>query len=227
MQPYFLPYIGYFHLISAVDLFIVYDNIKYTKKGWINRNRMLRNGTGAVFSLPLKRASDALDVRDRELAGDFDRAKLLNQFREAYRKAPSFGQAFPILEQVVLHPEANLFQYLLFSITTLIRHFGLGAEIRVSSTVEIDHHLKGQDKVLALCEAVGAKQYVNAAGGVDLYSRQDFEARGCALSFIRSAPLEYPQFGAPFVPWLSIIDVMMFNSIEQTRDLISNGYELA
>ena len=89
MQPYFLPYIGYFQLIDAVDLFIVYDDVKYTKRGWINRNRMLVNGRDAVFSLPLKHASDALDVRDRELATDFNPEKLLKQFAGAYRRAPS------------------------------------------------------------------------------------------------------------------------------------------
>ena len=62
MQPYFFPYIGYFQLIAAVDQFIVYDNIKYTKKGWINRNRMLQNGKDVMFSLPLKSDSDFLDV---------------------------------------------------------------------------------------------------------------------------------------------------------------------
>ena len=56
MQPYFLPYIGYWQLLSAVDQFVVYDNIKYTKKGWINRNRFLRDGTDAVFTIPLKGA---------------------------------------------------------------------------------------------------------------------------------------------------------------------------
>ena len=72
MQPYFFPYIGYFQLIAAVDVFVVYDNIKYTKKGWINRNRMLRERRADVmFSLPLKKASDSLDVRDREIAPDF------------------------------------------------------------------------------------------------------------------------------------------------------------
>src|SRR6476661_8294965 len=98
MQPYFLPYIGYYQLIGAVDLFIVYDNIKYTKKGWINRNRMLVNGSDAMFSLALKKDSDALDVVDRELAADFDRAKLLNQWRSGYRRAPFFKDTFPLLE---------------------------------------------------------------------------------------------------------------------------------
>ena len=92
MQPYFLPYIGYFQLIAAVDQFIVYDNIKYTKKGWINRNRLLQNGTDTVFSIPLSKDSDALDIRERQIAADFRRDKLLKQIAEAYRKAPYFGQ---------------------------------------------------------------------------------------------------------------------------------------
>src|SRR5215467_5703628 len=94
MQPYFLPYIGYFQLIGAVDLFIVYDNIKYTKKGWINRNRMLLNGKDVMFSLPLRSASDSLDIRERELAADFSRDKLLKQIEGAYRRAPYFSQTF-------------------------------------------------------------------------------------------------------------------------------------
>ena len=97
MQPYFLPYVGYFQLIAAVDLFIVYDNIKYTKKGWINRNRMLLNGTDTTFSLPLRKDSDYLNVVDRELSLDFDRHKLLNQLRGAYIRAPYFNVVWPML----------------------------------------------------------------------------------------------------------------------------------
>ena len=83
MQPYFFPYIGYFQLIAAVDMFIVYDNIKYTKKGWINRNRLLNRGKNVIFSLPLKNDSDYLNVCQRELAADFNRDKLLHQFKGA------------------------------------------------------------------------------------------------------------------------------------------------
>ena len=96
MQPYFFPYIGYFQLIAAVDLFIVYDNIKYTKKGWFNRNRLLQNGKDVMFSLSLKNDSDTLDVCERELAASFNRDKLLGQFKEAYRRAPYFAQTFPL-----------------------------------------------------------------------------------------------------------------------------------
>ena len=217
MQPYFLPYIGYFQLISAVDAFVLYDNIKYTKKGWINRNRMLQNGSDVMFSLPLKSDSDSLDVCERELAANFNPEKLLNQFREAYRQAPCFRQTFPLLEEIVRHEDRNLFSCLHHSLVSVCEHLGIATQILVSSSIAIDHELKNQAKVLALCGAVGANTYVNAIGGIGLYSKADFRKQGVELKFIRSREFEYAQFGDPFVPWLSIVDVMMFNPVEVVR----------
>ena len=226
MQPYFFPYIGYFQLIAAVDLFIVYDNIKYTKKGWINRNRMLQNGRDVKFSLPLKNDSDHLNVCERELAVDFNPDKLLNQFKGAYQRAPYFAQTFPLLELIVRYDSANLFRFLNNSIARTCEHLGIPTEMRISSGIAIDDGLKHEDKVLALCEAVGANAYVNAIGGIELYSKETFRKRDIELKFIQSKPFDYPQFGAPFVPWLSIIDVMMFNPLDKIRACISTNYEL-
>lgn len=226
MQPYFLPYIGYFQLIAAVDQFIVYDNIKYTKKGWINRNRMLQNGKDVMFSLPLKSDSDFLDVCDREVAADFNREKMLNQFKGAYRRAPYFERTYPLLEQIVRYEDANLFRYLHHSITQTCKHLGITTAIRISSDIAIDHGLKSQDKVLALCEVAGATSYVNTIGGMELYSKDTFRDRGIELAFIKSKPIEYSQLGDEFVPWLSIIDVMMFNPLDAIRAAITTNYEL-
>jgi len=226
MQPYFLPYIGYFQLIAAVDKFVVYDNIKYTKKGWINRNRFLQSGKDAMFSLSLKKDSDLLDVCERELAADFDRERLLNQLRGAYRRAPHFEQTFPLIEQIVRYPEQNLFLFLHNGITQVCAHLGITTEIIVSSEVDIDHQLRGQDKVLALCEALDATAYVNAIGGVDLYLKNTFQERGVDLQFIQSKPFYYVQFYDAFVPWLSIIDVMMFNPLDAIRISVKSNYEL-
>lgn len=226
MQPYFLPYIGYFQLINSVDLFVVYDNIKYTKKGWINRNRMLQNGKDVMFSLPLKGDSDFLEVRDRVLALDFNRNKLLNQFREAYQRAPYFTQTFPLIEQIVRYEDTNLFRFLYHSIVKICEYLGITTEIRVSSCIDIDHELKNQDKVLALCKAVGARTYVNAIGGTALYTKKAFWKDGFDLQFIQSKRLEYLQFGELFFPWLSIIDVLMFNSLVAAKEKLLCGYEL-
>ncbi|MEA3133468.1 MAG: hypothetical protein QOG17_1314 [Gammaproteobacteria bacterium] len=226
MQPYFFPYVGYFQLIAAVDLFIVYDNIQYTKNGWINRNRICRDGEAATFSLPLKGASDYLDVCERELAREFKGEKLLNQIRGAYQRAPYFKQTFALIEKILLCGESNLFRFLHHSICRTCEYLGIQTEIRKSSSVDIDRELKKQDKVLSLCLAVGARTYVNAIGGVDLYSREAFLERSVDLKFIRAAPLEYAQFGNDFVPALSIIDVMMFNPPDAVKTYIANDYEL-
>ncbi|MEO8119442.1 MAG: WbqC family protein [Rhodoferax sp.] len=226
MQPYFFPYIGYFQLISAVDVFIVYDNIKYTKKGWINRNRMLQNGQDALFSLPLKSDSDYLVMCERELAADFNLDKLLNQFKGAYRRAPYFEETYQLIAQLVRHDDKNLFRYLHHSIVKTCEYLGITTQIKLSSNIAIDHSLKNQDKVLALCEAVGASTYVNAIGGVELYSKETFREKGVDLKFIQSTPFEYPQLGNAFVPWLSIIDVMMFNPLETIKTCIGTNYEL-
>ncbi len=226
MQPYFLPYIGYFQLIRAVDVFVVYDNIQYTKKGWINRNRFLLGGSDATFSIPIRKDSDFLDIQQRELAADFDRAKLLNRLREAYRRAPQFASAFPLLEEIVLDGAGNLFDYVHKSITGVCSYLGIDTPIVKSSTVAIDHSLQAQDKVLAICRALGADQYVNPIGGQALYSREAFGVQGVALSYLRSREVQYAQFGQPFVPWLSIIDVLMFNSPPAIAGQLEHGFEL-
>lgn len=224
MQPYFFPYIGYFQLIAAVDQFVVYDNIKYTKKGWINRNRFLQNGKDAMFTLSLKKDSDSLDVCERELAADFDREHLLNQLKGAYQRAPYFEQTFPLVEQIVRCEERNLFRYVHHSIVQACQHLGVTTDVKISSEVPIDHALHAQEKVLALCGALGATTYVNAIGGVELYSKEVFSAKGVELKFIQSSPFEYVQFDAHFVPWLSIIDVLMFNPLSEVQLKINSGY---
>jgi hypothetical protein len=227
MQPYFLPYIGYWQLIAAVDVFVVYDTIKYTKKGWINRNRLLRNGGPATFSLPLRGAPDDLDVRNREIAPEFRPETLLAQFRGAYRRAPHLEPTVALMERILGTDERNLFLFLERSIRLTCEHLGIGTEIRRSSDIPADDALRGQERVLAMCEAVGTNVYVNAIGGVELYSAEAFAARGMELRFLRSQPPVYEQFGAAFVPSLSILDVLMFNPLPAVHQVVRTGFDLA
>ena len=225
MQPYFLPYIGYWQLLAAVDRFVVYDNIQYAKKGWINRNRFLRNGADAIFTVPLKKGSDFLNVADRAVADDFDPKSLLNPLAAAYRKAPFFGAVFPVIESIVTAAPRNLFEYLHHSIVVTANYLEIRTPIVVSSAVTIDHDLKADRKVLALCTALGATRYVNAIGGRELYSVPAFAGQGIELKFMQSRPIVYAQYSNPFVPGLSIVDVMMFNSRDAVRGMLGE-YDL-
>lgn len=226
MQPYFLPYIGYYQLLSSVDKFVIYDNIKYTKKGWINRNRMLACGKETIFSLPIKKDSDKLNVVQRELSADYKREKMLNNIKGAYQKAPFFEKIYPIISEVVNYRENNLFYYIYNSIVLICKYLSINTEIIISSTIEINHELKSQSKVIAICKAVKADTYINPIGGVGLYSSNIFEDNGISLRFHKIKNIEYNQCCSQFIQCLSIIDVLMYNSLDTVKDYIVNKYEL-
>jgi len=221
-----MPYIGYYQLIAAVDLFIVYDNIEYTKKGWINRNRILVNGKDAVFSISIKKDSDTLHVVQRELSNVFNRNKLLSQIKGAYKHAPYFNETFKLLERIIGNEENNLFKYIYYSLVETCRHLGIDTEIKISSNININHALKAQEKVLAICNAMHSDTYINAIGGVGIYNKDEFTTKGIALKFIKTKPFEYTQFGLPFVSCLSIIDVLMFNKVEMVKNHIYTNFQL-
>jgi hypothetical protein len=220
MQPYFLPYIGYWQLIAAVDVFVVYDNIKYTKKGWINRNRFLLNGKDAVFTLPLRKGSDFLHVNQRQLADTFDREDLIKRFREAYRKAPEFHTFMPFLEDLIRFSSNNLFEYILNSIYRVCEFLGIKTKVIISSTIDCDHLLKSSDRVHAICKALRADTYINPIGGTELYEKEDFARQGITLRLLQPDLIGYPQGSLGFLPWLSIVDILMFNSAQTVNEVM-------
>lgn len=228
MQPYFFPYIGYFQLINSVDKFIVYDNIQFTKKGWINRNRILQNGKDEYITIPLKKDSDYLNIVQREWAETdvVEKQKLIRRIKESYRKAPQFSTVFPLIETAINFNDRNLFLYLFNSLTTICGYLDITTEFIVSSTLAIDHTLKSEEKVLALCKNIGATHYINPIGGLSLYSKEIFGQNNMELAFIKSNNIEYPQFKNDFVPWLSIIDVLMFNDKDKVKEYINNEFTL-
>ena len=226
MQPYIFPYIGYFQLIQAVDKFTLCDNYQYTRNGWINRNRFLQNGKDEFFTFPLKKDAQTKDIRDRELAPDFNNSKLLNQLKDTYRKSPYFEQTFPLLRTIIHHHDTNLFNFTTNSIKEICNHLQIHTQILKTSDLPVDHSLKKEDRVLALCSALCANVYINSSGGRELYSKARFASRGITLHFLQSNPLIYKQFENPFIPWLSIIDVLMFNSIATIQQYLRFDYKL-
>jgi hypothetical protein len=207
-------------MIAAVDVFVVYDNIEYTKKGWINRNRILKNGEPDTITLPLAKASDYEIVANRFLADGFhakEKLKLHQKIKELYRKAPYYQETMLLVDRIFASSESNLFHFIHYSIACMLEHLHIQTKMVVSSQIPIDHSLKAQDKVIALCKQLQAHTYINAIGGVELYQPADFQTQGIKLQFIKSAFPTYQQFDHPFVPWLSIVDVLMFCGKEYTQ----------
>lgn len=215
-----MPYIGYWQLINAVDIFVVYDNIKYVKGGWFNRNRILKNGVDQYITIPLKKDSDYLNVDQRFISNDYNPNNLLRQIKESYIKAPYFESRHRTVSDIFQYQNANLFEYIYNSILAVNKILNINTQIVISSTIKIDHTLKGKDKVIAICQELGATHYYNPIGGQTLYDKDEFSEHDLTLSFLKANLNPYPQFRNDFVPGLSIIDILMFNSLEQIGEML-------
>ena len=226
MQPYFLPYIGYWQLMNAVDQYVIYDDVNYIKKGWVNRNRILMEGKSYLLTIPVVNASQNKKINELKVDhGDARMEKALKTIAHAYRRAPFFLVVFPLAEEIFLNKKNILSEFLVDSITTVCRYIGIHTRLLLSSRIDKNNELRGQEKILEICRRLGAQEYYNAIGGRELYSVRKFEENGIGLWFVQMDEICYPQFSQPFEPGLSILDVMMFNPPERIRDMLGK-YEL-
>lgn len=222
MQPYFLPYIGYFQLMAAADKFVVFDDVNFINRGWINRNRLLLNGVPHTFTVPLRGASQNRLICEIELDDEQGwREKLLRTIRQAYGKAPCYSKVSALLETSINYPSARLDEFLLNSLREVARYLSLEAEIVGTSRIYENAHLKGQERILDICRQERANIYINPIGGVDLYDRASFSRQELALNFLRSRQVGYSQGKNEHVAGLSIMDALMFNEPTAVRRLLA------
>lgn len=213
MQPYLFPYIGYFQLINLVDKFIILDDVNYINRGWINRNNILVNGKAHLFTMPLKNASQNTLIKDLELAVDENwKNKFFRTLELSYKKAPYFDHAFDIVN-CVISTQSNFLKDWHLKCFELIRNYlDIKTIFIQTSTKYNNRELKGQYRILDICKEEKADHYINPIGGQGLYNEQLFSKKDIKLNFLKSEEIIYQQFNSEFLPWLSIIDVLMFNS---------------
>lgn len=222
MQPYFFPYIGYWQLIDAADVFVIYDDVNYIKGGWINRNRILINGEPRYITISLDNASSNKLINQTSLCTEMaSKTKILKTLREYYARAPYFVQTYNLVEELVLYPNNNLAEYLQNIILRVCEYLGIMTKIEVSSRIDKNDRLRGREKVIEICKKLGADEYINSIGGIDLYSKDYFYDNGIRLGFLKAGNIQYAQFSYPFVPNLSIIDVMMHNSVSEIGRMLA------
>ena len=218
MQPYFLPYIGYFQLIKAVDKYVVYDDVNYINKGWINRNNILLNGQKHLFTLSLLGVSQNKLIN--EILVEQNQSKLLKTLETAYKKAPHFENVFPVVKNIFDYENKNLAKFVGNSIIQIADYLNIKTEFIYSSEIKKDNALKGQEKILYLCKILGTSNYINAIGGQELYDKEIFTQNNIELNFLKTEIVEYKQFKNDFVSYLSILDVMMFNAPEEINAML-------
>jgi hypothetical protein len=221
MQPYIFPYIGYFQLINAVDKFVIYDDVNFINKGWINRNQILVSGKGHLFTIPLKEASQNKLILEVELAlNDPWKKKFLKTIQQSYQKAPNYQKVFLLIEEIVNFESETIAELTLYALQKVCVYMHIETEIVPSSGIYNNTDLKGQDRILDICKQENASHYINPIGGMELYEKNKFEKEHIRLDFIKSTASPYLQFKNAFVPWLSIIDILMFNDDENIAKLL-------
>lgn len=223
MQPYLFPYIGYFQLLNAVDEYVIYDDVQYIKGGWINRNNLLIGGQKVLFTFQLNDASPNKLINEIEIKSDF--TKFLKTVQMAYSKAPYKTPVCELLERICAYDDKNLARFIGNSIMEIAQYLSIDTKIIYSSELEKDNHLAAQDKIIAICQKLDADVYINAIGGRELYNKKTFTNNDIDLKFLQPNLQPYKQLKNDFIPGLSIIDVLMFNSSEEIKEMM-NCYEL-
>ncbi|WP_027377493.1 WbqC family protein [Kaistella palustris] len=229
MQPYLFPYIGYFQLIAAVDKFVVYDDVNFIKGGWINRNNILVNKKSNLFTVPLDNSSSFFLINETKInlkLYSIWKIKFLRTIEQSYKKAPFFNEVYSLIANVLDNYEGDLISKLaVASIKSVCEHLKIQTEIIATSETYNNKRLSGQERVLDICSIENATYYINPIGGLQLYSKEIFKSKNIELNFIKSYSIAYKQFDNKFVSWLSIIDTMMFNSVEEINIMLDK-YEL-
>ncbi len=223
MQPYFLPYIGYFQLMANVDKFVLLDDVNYINRGWINRNRICINQQPHWLTVPLVKASQNRLISDLEIQSNSDwKSKLDKTVINNYSKTPFFADVYPIFEQIINFSNLNLSAFLYYSLKLIADYLSIKTTIIPTSSVYSKDNLKGQERILDICVKETADSYFNLPGGKKLYDRDLFRNNNIDLYFIepvlKNIKLSY---GANEGPVLSMLDLMMWNHANEIKQALT------
>ena len=219
MHPYLFPYLGYYQLVYHVSEFILFDDVNFIKRGYINRNSILCDGDARRFTLPVHNASQNRLIRDHYFLDDSN--DVLRLIDQSYRNAPNFHRVYPIIYNVFNDENRSVVHVATQSIRCVFDYLDLQKRFSLSSNVMQSPSAKGEQKIIEICVAKDARRYTNAIGGMELYRAEAFRERGIVLEFIQMNNIDYPQLSKKFVPNLSIIDILMHCSKEQIASFLS------
>ena len=237
MQPYFFPYIGYWQLINAVNEFILFDDVQYIRHGWINRNRVLSsNGGWHYLTIDLKKHSRDEKIKDIQISENlYMKSKIYASLSVYKNKARFYNETMELISNILDKIDTSYISEINFTIVKdVCDYLGIKTRISISSEQNFDYSkvkLPG-DWALEISKQMGGNEYINPYSGKELFDSLKFLKNNIKLRFIKSKDIIYDQGGSNFEPWLSIIDVLMFNGREKTInflkycDLYGDNYEL-
>lgn len=220
MQPYFLPYLGQFDLLDQADVWIVYDAAQYIRHGWVNRNRVLHPTSGWQYiTAPVKKHPLTTPINQIEISGADWKTDIFKQLCHYRMDAPFYKEVIGFLEESFSGDDTSLAKLNVTLFRATARRLGIQTPIYVFSEMglSIEPARGAEALALALCRAVGASEYINPPGGVDLYSPEGFAEHGIKLTIQSFTNMTYTCGRFQFIPGLSISDVLMWNSPKEIK----------
>ena len=227
MQPYIFPYLGYFQLVNLVDKFVFFDDVSFIKGGWINRNNLLIENKSSLFSIPCVNISSNKKIDEVPIDNSKNwKEKLLKKIEHAYKKAPEYDIVFPIIKRVINSKFEFISDLAKRSIKEIATYLEIKTKLIESSKAYNNHSMKGEKRIIDICKKEKAQEYINPEMGLSLYSKENFEKEGLSINFIKFKPTKYQQFSGDFTSYLSIIDILMFNSKKKAKEMLNDFYLL-
>ena len=222
MQPYLFPYPGYYQLIDAADTFVLYDDVQFIQRGYINRNEL----ASGAFTVPLTKMPQTALVRERTLHPVMYKKflrKWYRGFEMVYRKAPYYAAALDLAQRTFDEGADNIGTLAARSVRLTTDYLGLRTSFRRASDLDYDRTLSGQDRMLALLKQLGASGYVNSYNGRHLYEREGFAERGIELHFLQPELSDFPDKAAAR---FSILHLIAYHPPATARQWIADHYSL-
>lgn len=225
MQPYFLPYLGYFSLIKNTDEFILLDTVQFIRHGWIERNRILKQQEGWQYiKVPLVKHSKSTLIKDIEIKSEIDwREKIFSQLVHYKKKSPFYYETIQTLERA-FDIETNSIVKLNENILNVIcDYIGIKKNIKVFSemNLKINKPEAPDEWALNICKAINnVEEYWNPEGGIKFFDINKYIDSGITVKFIKMNLSSYSQRRNSFEAGLSIVDVMMFNEPRKINNML-------
>ena len=222
MQPYLFPYIGYYQLVYAADVFIIYDDVTFIKQSYINRNSILVNDNAQRFTLAIPGSSSNTLIQDLSYAVD---KKILKTIQQAYRKAPFYNDVIGLISSVFDSDDRSVAKLNEKSLLLVFEYLGIEKQFYFASELNYDREADRANRLINLSKMFKCDHYINSLGGKELYDKKYFSEQGVQLNFIESQITPYKHLSNEFVPYLSMIDILMNCDKEQIIKMLGN-YDL-
>jgi hypothetical protein len=224
MQPYFLPYLGYYSLIKNTDKWIVFDEVQYIRHGWIDRNRILKPGEGWQYiSVPLQKHNRETLIKDIKIRNEDWRGQLLRQI-EHYKKAPYYASAIEVLNKAFAIDTDSITLLNTHILKETCNYLGMAFNAEIFSDIQLNMEQVNDagEWALYISKALNAGTYINPPGGMEIFDKQKFQNAQVELKFLKINLNPYPQRGKEFEPGLSILDAMMFNNAASINQMLDD-----